>query len=420
MAEELSIEKQLENVTEKVKSFATESMAAKAKEVFEAEKKALTDQVEALKTKVGENETKSATEKTDLETKLTKLNKDIEDLGVKFAKSEMFGGGSEKGQNFNTLVKSALKENKGKLSQIKAGSVNDFRMDIKAAGDENMEFTNFADDTYADLTTERRGLYQAPFAPIWLRTLFPNSTTTSDSIRYLKEDGGLGAVGPWDGSGEIADRPEKPGVSYKFTKETENIEWIAGITRIPREMFDDIPWLYAYITQQLTTGKRGLFVAENTFITNKLNANATAYDGDKTIPVEMLYDAGFGQLRDNYFNPSAFLMNHRDVINLIAFNKANGSGEYDLPNGTVSIIGGQLYLSGVPVIGAPNVAKGSALAFDRSAIQFISRMSPEIRMSYEERDNFIKNLITVRAEERIGMLVTDTQAIVKVTFDETT
>lgn len=416
----MTIDEQIQAVEGKVKAAAIEGMEAKAKEVFEAEKKTLTDEIESLKKSVNDDKQKSVEEKAALEAKLQKANDDIEKLGTEFSKAKFVGGGSEKGQNFGSLVKSALKENKEKLSQIKSGGLKDYRMDIKAAGDENMEFTNFADDTYTDLTTERRGLYQAPFAPVWLRTLFPNSTTTSDSIRYLKEDGGLGAVGPWDGSGDIDTFASKPGVNFKFTKATENIEWIAGITRIPREMFDDIPWLYAYITQQLTTGKRGLFVAENTFITNKLNANATAYDGDKTIPVEMLYDAGFGQLRDNYFNPSGFLMNHRDVVNLIALNKASGSGEYDLPNGTVSIIGGQLYLSGVPVIGAPNVAKGSALAFDRNAIQFISRMSPEIRMSDEERDNFIKNLITVRAEERIGMLVTDTQAIIKITFDETT
>lgn len=210
----------------------------------------------------------------------------------------------------------------------------------------------------------------------------------------------------------------KPGVNFNFELATATVDWIAGITRVKREMLDDVAWLRSYITRQLTVGRRGLFVAENTLIKSALDSNSTAYDGTNTVPVEMIYDAAFGQLRDNYYNPNVILMNHRDVINLIALNKANGSGEYDLPLGTVAIVGGQLILGGVPVIGVPNVASGTAYVVDRNATEFISRMSPEIRFFEEDRDNVPKNLITVRAEERVAAIVYDDKAVVKVEFDQ--
>lgn len=187
-------------------------------------------------------------------------------------------------------------------------------------------------------------------------------------------------------------------------------------------MLDDIPWLMGYLSRQLTVGKRGLWVAENTQIYNTLTdaANSVAYDGDKTIPIEILYDAAFGQLRDNYYNPTTILMNHRDVVNQIAFNKASGSGEYDLPNGTVSIVGNQLVLNGVPVLGVPNISQGEFVVFDRNATEFVSRMSPEVRFFEQDRDNVPKNLVTVRAEERIATLVYDKDAIVTGSFTPTT
>src|SRR5690606_35211766 len=144
---------------------------------------------------------------------------------------------------------------------------------------------------------------------------------------------------------------------------------------------------------RLTVGRTGLWVAENTQIFNALTTNSTAYDGTKTIPIEIIYDAAFGQLRDNYHNPTTILMNSRDVVNLIALNKASGgSEEYNLPPGTVVTINGQLTIGGVPVIGAPNVPANEFIVMDRNATEFISRMSPKVRFFEEDRDNVPKNL----------------------------
>lgn len=311
-------------------------------------------------------------------------------------------------------------EVKSSLIALKNGNIKEAKAMLFKA-DEDLDPTNFTNDAYEIATTDRtRGLYESPYSPVWFRNLLPMGTTSGGTIQYLKENGDVGAAAVWDGTGAIAELTPKPGTAPLFDGVTESVIWIAGITRVKREMLDDISWLQGYLARRLTTGRTGLWVAENTQIFNALTTNSVAYDGDKTIPIEVIYDAAFGQLRDNYYNPTTILMNSRDVVSLIALNKAEGSLEYDLPPGTVMVVNGQLTIGGVPVIGAPNVPQGDYLIFDRNATEFISRMSPEVRFFEQDRDNVPKNLVTVRAEERILPVVYDDNAVISGSFTPTT
>src|SRR5690606_40682816 len=87
--------------------------------------------------------------------------------------------------------------------------------------------------------------------------------------------------------------------------------------------------------------------------------------------------------------------------------------------GTVSVIGNQLVLGGVPVLGVPNIEAGEFVVLDRNATEFVSRMSPEVRFFEQDRDNVPKNLVTVRAEERVATLVYDENAVVTGSFATT-
>lgn len=324
-----------------------------------------------------------------------------------------------KAKGFKAIIGAALTEAKADLLGMVQKSGGRAEIMLYKAN-EDLDPANFSGDSLEIATTDRsRGMYTQPYMPQWFRNLLPQGSTSKGTIQYLKENGDVGAAGVWDGTGTIAELDAKPGTAPLFDSVTENVIWIAGITRVKREMLDDIEWLQGYLARRLTTGRTGLWVAENVQIFNKLVANSVAYDGDKTIPIEMIYDAAFGQLADNYYFNPTILMNNRDLVSLIALNKADGSGEYDLPPGTVVVINGQLTIAGARVIGAPNVTAGTALVYDASATEFISRMSPEVRFFEEDRDNVIKNLVTVRAEERILPIVYDEKGVIEVTFATT-
>lgn len=310
---------------------------------------------------------------------------------------------------FATIVPEITKD----LSKF-AGNSNPFRsvMSMKAVGD--ITFGNFGTGAYESITTQtlpgvERDL---PLNDFWFRNILPNATTQSEIIRFLRYTGGEGGAAIWDERANPL--VAKPEVDMDFVLETEEVIWIAATARTHRGMLMDAPFLNSFIPQELVYGELGILVAENAYIWDKLVDNSTVYDNGSslTVPVERIYDAAFGQLKDYRRMPTHILLNHRDELEFIAFNKADGSGEYDLPNGTVTVVNGRLYINGVRVIGVPEVPRGKFMVLDNRVTTFFSRLSPDVQISGEDRDNFIKNLVTFRAEERIATIVKNVRGVI--------
>lgn len=353
-------------------------------------------------------------EEVDLAVKEGMKGLETEVLAMKKATLDMKA--NEVTPSLKSLMGKSMNEIKSDLLSVQKGQKRSASAVLFKAN-EDMNDSNFANDSLAIATTDRsKGLYESPFAPVWFRNLMPQGSTSQNSIEYIKENGDVGAAGVWDGTGDIATIDSKAGTASLFDSVTDNVIDIAGITRVKKNMLADIPWLMGYLSRKLTVGRTGLWVAENTQIYNVLTTNSTAYSGTKTNPIEILIDAAFAQLRDNFYTPTTILISNQDLVNLIVLNKADGSGEYDVPSGVVAVVNGRLTIGGIEVVGAPNVPQGDFLVMDRNATEFISRMNPVVEFFKEDRDNVIKNLITVRAEERILPLVYDTKAIITGTF----
>lgn len=349
--------------------------------------------------------------KTNAETKsaetINAMQKHLDALDVKLQKRV---ASSMETKSFSGLLGEQLLKSKELLSDLADKKTRSAVIELKAAGD--LDETAFAGVSLDSQITEVRGLRESAYQPIWLRNFMPNNSTTSGVIHYLKEEPWTGAAAVWDGTGTIETLTDKPGLNPNFDMVTETVLWIAGIVRVKREMLDDVAWLRGYLSRKLTTGRYGLFVAENAQILSTLQTNSVTYDGDKTNLVEAIYDAAFGQLRDNYHNPSVIIVNNRDLVSLIALNKAEGSGEYDLPVGTVVTTQAGLSIGGIPVVGIPDMEQGKFLVYDANETELVTRMNPEVRFFEEDRDNVAKNLITVRAEERILPIVYDETAVI--------
>lgn len=400
---------ELNELVQEVKS-GLESFKADANKTISEQKSALDklrEQVENL------GKLEGVAKAADVE----QIRKDFDELAMKFNEAGSFGGNG-KVVSFHDAFAKAISDNTELVQNIARG-----RADQKTGRPggsielKDMDFGNFGTGAYEAITTETRpGVYQSPFNPVWLRNIVPNGSTTSEVIQYLRENGGSGAADVWDGRATPLEN--KPDVQFNFSLVSEEVEWIAGLVRLPRQMLMDASFLNTYIPNQLLYGRRGILVAENDLIYNTLTdpANSTAYDGTHTNPVEIVYEAALGQIRDNYFAATHILMNNRDVVNLIALNKASTAGVYDLPPGLSAVINGQLTIGGIPVVGLPQIPQGEFVVFDNRATQFVSRMSPEVRFFEEDRDNVPKNLITVRAEERAAFLVFDSLAVITGSF----
>jgi len=233
---------------------------------FESSKSAIVTEIEAKGYKTSE----------EIETLIKEKMADIESAVIDLKKA----GLTEikvKAKGFKAIIGAALTEAKTDLMGMvqKSGGRAEIML-FKA--NEDLNDANFSGDSLDIATTDRsRGMYSQPYMPQWFRNLLPSGTTSKGTIQYLKENGDVGAAAVWDGTGAIADLDAKPGTAPLFDSVTENVIWIAGITRVKREMLDDIEWLQGYLARRLTTGRTGLWVAENVQIFNKLVANSVAY-----------------------------------------------------------------------------------------------------------------------------------------------
>lgn len=317
-------------------------------------------------------------------------------------------------KSFNDYLSDAIKENEDAIKNFKKGS-SEVSLTMKAVGDMSIG-ANFPTST-PWIQQAMPGLIVNPYNRVWLADILPQATSKANSVIYPKENGGEGAVAFWDKSGD------KPQVDYDFTTQTAFFKWIAGYVIAEREMLDDINWLTSYLQQKLLIG---LKTAENDFILNGttdtnpvtgLLTAATVYDGTFTNFVEMIIDAAYGQIPEKTFDfyiPSNVVLNPRDTV-AIGLNKASGSGEYDLPQGSVSFGAGRLSIAGLDTVSTTSITKNNFLTFDRNAVMFLRRLNPEIRM-FEDAALAKRNKVMFRIEERVSQAIFNNDAIIKGTY----
>ena len=320
----------------------------------------------------------------------------------------------EVGNNIEEAIKASISDNAEALKNYNGGKMD---LTIKAVTD-----ASWASGALARQTTDiRTNLYMSPYSPFYLRNIFPNVKTEAGSIVIPQIQSYTGAAALWArGTGSGGADVEKPEVTPTYKDITVSLSWIAGFTTVNRELLMNVPYLQTSVTNTLLYSKVGLFAAENKLISDYLSANAVAYAGSRTVGVEMIKDAAFNQLLGNYFIPTHVLMNQGDYLKFIDFNKASGSGEYDLPNGKLNIVNGSGLEVSLTIIPIPSIPAGTAYVVAANEFEFITRMQPELKVSEDHGTNFTFNKVTFRAEEMVAFIAKDLNAAVKLDLSAAT
>jgi len=398
------------------------------KQILEAVEQKMSEAKSHIDTKTAESKTEVDKLKSDyaaLETKFNELKENgasvselkqmqehLDKMDIKLQKNG--GRFSNDEKSFNQNLEEALEEHADQIKSFGRSGGGNMKLQMKAAGDMSYA-SNFANGSQVPMTTEyRQGVLMQPDKTKYLREIIPGGQTDGSSIWYPKHTGGEGSPAPWkDGSGA------KPIFDFDFDSANVPVEWIAGIVRVPRQMLDDVKWLKSFLQANML---KALYKAENNQIMNGtgvspqlhgLMPQAEEYDGNYTVFVEQLVDAA-AQVGDNEHDANYVLLNNRDAVK-IALNKATGSGEYDLPPGSVGYVNGQLTIAGLNVITLPSsqMAASSFLVGDFSATQLITRLTPEIKFFDQNKDDVEKNMVTIRIEERIALATYFPNAFVK-------
>ena len=403
---------------EKAKAEALESVKKTAEEAAKGETakavKVLNDKIAEMEKELKSTTTAEAVEalKAEFEDKLNKLSADVKKQGQISEKRVSPVAGIDM---IKKSLEASIKDNAEALKKYKSGTMD---LAVKA-----ITPASFDVDDYPSLTTQLQPLYRNPYAPVYLRNIFPNISTSGSNVTIWKQGAVTGAAAIWERGtvtpgGTDADKPE---VTPTWAKEVVSVDWIAGITHIQREVLDDVDFMATEIPYALIYGSKGILAAENKMIMDYIAANNVDYatPAGATAPansLETVLAAAFGQLGDSYMAPTHILINNWDYLNYMAFNKASGSGEYDYPSLNVQFVNNQLYINNLQAVPVPSLTPGTAYVIAADHSRFISRMGIQTAISQEHSDNFTKNMVTYRAEVRSGFFTYNDNSIIKVTL----
>lgn len=323
--------------------------------------------------------------------------------------NEKTQNGTPKIKSFGQSLMQTLKDEQANLiKNINEKSNYTFNM-------KDFNYDNFPG--YEPFVTEMRGIRENPAPRFHWRNVLLNGRTSKELISYPKVGTDTGAPGPWEyGDGETS----KPEFAPNLTVESNKIEWIAGIIKnIPISMIEDLPWLQSFLGRR---AERALLKAEDSQIWNGngtspqldgLKKNSTLYDGTYTNPIEIIVDAAARQIADTDNGEANFAVISNTTKVGIILNKSTGSGEYNLPEGSIGYVNGQLVISGLNVYSNAQMATGELLIGDRNEAEFVLRSAPRLRWFDQNEDDATRNVLMLRIEERAALAVYDPTAFVR-------
>lgn len=248
------------------------------------------------------------------------------------------------------------------------------------------------------------GWVTPPNRILTIRDLLPQGRTTSNAVDFVQETGFTNNAAPVD---EGAQKPES---SLEFTLRTAPVRTIAHWLQASKQVLEDIPQLESYINTRLTYGLK--LVEEEQLLAGDgtgqnllgLIPQATPFDrsrrkvGDTRIDIVR---RAMTQLRLSQYQPDAVVLHPTDWEDIELQKNTQGTYIWANPRG---LLGPTLW--GLPVVESTSLAPGEFLvgAF-RIAAQIWDRDDVQVDISTEDRDNFIKNMVTIRVEERLALVV---------------
>lgn len=260
--------------------------------------------------------------------------------------------------------------------------------------------------------TGQRGLIKPLQQRLFLRDVIPTGTTNLASMEYLQE------LGFTNNGGVVAAGEIKPQSEITFENQILTMKKMAHHFRIDEEMLDDVDGLESYIRER---GLWGLAIKEEGQLISG-NGSASQLDGlmmaknhtdylSTTVPgitpVNAMDDirVAIAQAEAAEIPASAVIMNRLDAAALDL--QKDGDGKYLHP----AFAGNTAW--GLPVVRTNGLAQGTFIvgAFIGNAMIW-QRKGVEVRRSTEDRDNFVRNKVTILMEERLNLEVLRPEGIV--------
>ena len=345
-----------------------------------------------------------------LQTDLTTVQEELKSAGTRLfdIESKLAGGNLDNPENKKSFAAQAAEDLKKGWNGSNTGKV-DVKSFSKALG------SGAASAGALVQSQQLPGILMPGLRRLTIRDLLAQGRTSSNAIEYVRENVFTNSAAP------VAEGALKPESQLTFTKETANVKTIAHWIQASRQIMDDAPMLESYVNGRLLFGLdlveegqllNGDGTGDNLVGLNKVaSAYDTGLDATGDTKADRIAHAIF-QVTESEFEASGIILNPRDwhAISLLK----DEQGQY--------IFGGPAAFAarvmwGLPVVATKAQAQGTFTVggFDLAS-QVWDRMDATIEVSNQDRDNFVKNMLTILCEERLTVTHYRPTAIIKGAF----
>ena len=263
---------------------------------------------------------------------------------------------------------------------------------------------------YAD---RQSGILPLPRLRLTVRDLITPGRTNSSSISYIREKTFT------DNTGMVSEGTKKPESDMTVEEQTARVVKIAHFIKATTEILDDFPALQSFVDGRLRYGlklKEEAQLLKGSGVGNNINGiytQATAYSAPITPPGTLtkidILRLMMLQASIAYYPPTGIVLHPSDWA-AIELTKST-TEEYVWANPRSLATPG---LWGLPVVDTQAMTVDTALvgAFQLGA-QIFDRMQAAVTVATENEDDFVKNLVTILAEERLALAVYLPAAFIK-------
>ena len=261
--------------------------------------------------------------------------------------------------------------------------------------------------------TRLPGIVGAPERKLTIRDLLMQGRMDGNSLEFVQETGFTNGAAP------VAEGALKPQSDIKFDLKSTTAKVIAHYMKASRQILDDASQLQSYIDGRL---RYGLAFKEEQQILNGdgtgqnllgIVPQATAYVrpvGVTTTAESKLDTLRFAMLQAILaeYPASGHVLNPIDWAAIETLKDTSGQYIIGNPQGGLNPT-----LWGLPVAETQAIASGKFLtgAFSMGA-QIFDRWASRVEVATENEDDFVKNLVTILAEERLALAVYRPEAFI--------
>lgn len=268
----------------------------------------------------------------------------------------------------------------------------------------------------AGIWTDRQvGVVMPNLMPLTVRSLLGSGRTTSNLIEWIRENVFT------NNADVVSEGALKPQSNITYTREDVPVRTVAHWIRATKQVLADFPQLQTLINGRLTYGLK--LAEENQLLLGDgtgenilgLVPQATAYNNGLNRPGDTMIDVirhAILQVTLAYYPADGIVLTPTDWHNIELTKDSENRYLMAQPSGNAPPV-----LWGRPVVQSFALPTDQFLvgAFQMAATVF-DREDASVLVSTEDQDNFVRNMVTILAEERLALAVSRPQAFVHGNF----